>query len=115
MDTTTFGLLTLLILLAAYTMTLYHRAHGSEKKSVEMGAKIVLEALRRDGRISGADNKETDVVRAVNIGEELYTDTEQDKDESEIPDIIVARSKKHADQIGDRLSEDLMKNLDKII
>ena len=90
-----------------YVTTLYHLAHGYESKAVERGAQIVIDALRRDGRLM--DEPVPPPQEAVNIGEEDY-EIEQ---EPNIPDVIVARSDDHAKQIGDRLVEDLLKGLTK--
>ena len=89
-----------------YVTTLYHLAHGYESKAVERGAQIVIDALKRDGRLVEPEPRPAE---AVNIGEEDY-EIEQTPN---IPDVIVARSDDHAKQIGDRLVEDLLKGLTK--
>ena len=89
-----------------YVTTLYHLAHGNESKAVERGAQIVIDALKRDGRLVEPESRP---MEAVNIGEEDY-EIEQVPN---IPDVIVARSDDHAKQIGDRLVEDLLKGLTK--
>ena len=89
-----------------YVTTLYHLAHGNESKAVERGAQIVIDALKRDGRLVEPEPRPAE---AVNIGEEDY-EIEQVPN---IPDVIVARSDDHAKQIGDRLVEDILKGLTK--
>ena len=99
-----------LFLVLAYAMTLYHLAHGNEVKAVDRGAKLVLDALARDGRIA-PDRTAEDKIEAVNLGEEDYTPM----NEQPVPDIIIARNQKHAEQIGDRITDDLMRVMDKTV
>ena len=94
------------LICVCYIATLYHLAHGNESKAVERGAQIVIDALKRDGRLIEPEPRPAE---AVNIGEEDY-EVEQVPN---IPDVIVARSDDHAKQIGDRLVEDLLKGLTK--
>ena len=94
------------LIAVCYVTTLYHLAHGNESKAVERGAQIVIDALKRDGRLVEPEPRPAE---AVNIGEEDY-EIEQTPN---IPDVIVARSDDHAKQIGDRLVEDLLKGLTK--
>jgi len=97
--------------LVAYLATLYHLAHGRERLAVEMGAKIVLDALTRDGRIMGEAPVRAGRDEAINLeddfgGEELA-------EEGNLPPIIVTRNAKAAEQIGDRITRDLMNTIEK--
>lgn len=80
------------------------------RESIECGSRIVLDALARDGRVS--PQSEAKPVEAVNLGEEDY---EFPVDDNKLPDIIVARNQKVAEQIGDRLLGDLMEKMNEKI
>lgn len=92
----------------AYILTLYHQAHGNERKAVAQGAKIVLDALKADGKLMADD-----IVHAepFNMGEEEY----QIVKEPELSPVIIARNQKAAEQIGDRVVDDLMRVMDEKI
>ena len=111
MDGYTFTLLIILIVFAAYTITLYHLAHGNERKATRIGADIVLESMERDARIAPKRQVQDEPPPKVgNIGEEDFS--LEDVEVEGLPDIIVARSAKHAEQIGDRITDDLLKIVD---
>ena len=71
-----------------------------------IGAKTVMDALTRDGRT--APEKPAAIGEPVNIGEEDYEVNIGPK----LPDIIIARNQKAAEQIGDRITDDLMRIMD---
>ena len=80
------------------------------KDGFQVGSGTVMTALTRDGRIA-PDRPTEDKIEAVNLGEEDYTPV----NEHPVPDIIIARNQKHAEQIGDRITDDLMKVMDKTV
>lgn len=100
---------------------LHNRASGGEiaeaiktgaamaQTHMDAGAKLVLTALARDGRVASEDSPKQ--VEAINLGEEDY----EIRHEPVLPDIIVARNQKMAEQIGDRLVADLMRGMDEKI
>ena len=90
-----------------YVATLYHLAHGRERKAVELGARLVMEALTRDGRIMPDEAAIAVKAEPVNLGEEDFAIEVPDP---VIPDVIVARSERAAQQIGERITEDLLKH-----
>ena len=91
-----------------YIATLYHLAHGRERKAVELGAQIVLDALTRDGRIMATATSSDTPDQAVNLGEDEQVE-EVDTDGDGLPDVIVARNERAAQQYGERILNDLMK------
>lgn len=105
METGTYILISLLVIAILYVATLAHLGRGNAKEMMEAGAKLILESLERQGRISPAGVSFPD--EAVNIGEEDYKVEESQP----LPDIIVARNKKHAEQIGDKLVGELMQKI----
>jgi hypothetical protein len=109
MDWQTLTLIGMLLALIAYIQTLYHLAHGNERKAVEMGSKIVLEALCRDGRIAKSVSPEVTEDKPVNIDEDEQGAPEE---EGELSPIIMSRSKRHAEQIGEKLNRELMEAMD---
>jgi hypothetical protein len=88
-----------------YLATLYHLAHGRERKAVALGAGLVMEALTRDGRIMPEGAKADEDGKPLNIGEEDY----EEQDPLTLADVIVARSERAAEQIGDRLVAGMVK------
>ena len=97
-----------------YIATLYHLAHGKEREAVEMGAKLVMEALTRDGRIMAEAIPIVD-PEPVNIGEEEFIQQELQLDPKAgeiIPDILVARNERAAQQIGEKIMDDLLRYTD---
>jgi hypothetical protein len=111
MSTQTLILIGMFLAVICYILTLYHMAHGNESKAVAQGAEIVLMALARDGRIL-PDGQESTSERSLNLGEEDFSRPEEER---EISGVILARSEKHAEQIGDRINSDLMKEMNKVI
>ena len=91
-----------------YIATLYHLAHGRERKAVELGAQIVMDALTRDGRIMATTTPAPTPDQAVNLGEDEKVE-EVDTDGDGLPDVIVARNERAAQQYGERILNDLMK------
>jgi len=92
-----------LLVLVVYVMTLYHLAHGNERKAVELGARLVLQAMQADGRIlDPTAPADPDAGKPFNIGEDDFVQDDESLS-SAIPDVIVARSEQAAEQIGDRL------------
>lgn len=89
-----------------YLATLYHLAHGRERQAMEAGARVVLEALTRDGRIM-AEAAPNGPGEPVNIGE---VDFEMPHEEpaSAIPEVIIARNERMAQQLGERITDDLL-------
>ena len=92
-----------------YIATLYHLAHGRERKAVELGAQIVLDALTRDGRIMATAAPAPAPDQAVNLGDDDGQVEEVDTDGDGLPDVIVARNERAAQQYGERILNDLMK------
>lgn len=75
-----------------------------------LGSKAVLDALTRDGRIAGeVIDKVTD--EAINIGEEDY---EIHPENPVLADIIIARNQQAAEQMGDKINDDLMRFMDEV-
>lgn len=108
MDWQLISMLGMFLFSLLYIATLYHLAHGRERQAMEAGARVVLEALTRDGRIM----PETSIAQdgsAVNIGEEDYKIGGDEQAES-LPDVIVARNERHAQQIGEKITEDLLRH-----
>ena len=90
-----------------YLATLYHLAHGRERQAMEAGARVVLEALTRDGRIMAEDVALTP-AEPLNLGEEDFTPPLND--ETVLPDVIIARNERAAKQMGDKIMGDLLKH-----
>jgi len=115
MDWQLITLLAMFLFALLYVATLYHLAHGRERKAVELGARLVMEALTRDGRLL-AEAPTPVALEPVNIGEEDYEmrqpEPPRDKDGEPIPDIIVARNEKAAQQIGEKIMDDLLRYTD---
>lgn len=109
MDIQTLILIGMFLALIAFTLTLYHLAHGNERKAVEQGARLVLESLQRQGRIAPEQTAPVE-DGPVNIGEEDYERFQTD--EAEYPEIIIARNRKAAEQMGDAISDDIMRAMD---
>ena len=107
MDWQLIVLIGMFLTVVVIVMSLYHLAHGNERKAVELGAKIVIDAMIRDGRLS-RDIEPDDDARAFNI-EDDEIETEENP---EFPDIILARSKQHAEQIGDAVLKETMAAMD---
>ena len=97
----------LLLVLVAYVITLYHRAHGNEAKAIAQGAQIVIDALTKDGQLM-PEPLVSEAPEAINIGEEEYEPVEP----VVMPDIITARSDKMAEQMGEQINNDLMRHMD---
>ena len=89
-----------------YIATLYHLAHGRERKAMETGARIVMDALTRDGRLM-PDEVQPEKAEPVHLGEEDFTH-QVDTDGNPLPDIIVARNERAAAQIGERIMADIL-------
>jgi hypothetical protein len=98
----------LFIVLIGYLFYLYHKAHGKESSAVKMGADIVLSSLQRQGRIMGQEEDDKDM--AFNIEDDFSETPVEEK--PAIPDIIVARSEKAAQQIGEVELSKVMKEMD---
>lgn len=110
MDWQLITLLGMFLTALLYIATLYHLAHGRERRAVELGARIVMEALTRDGRIM-PDAQAVAQGEPLNLGEEDFM-PQVDADGDPLPDIIVARNERMAQQIGDRILDDLMRHVD---
>ena len=104
MDWQLITILAMFLFALLYLATLYHLAHGNERKAMEMGARVVLEALTRDGRIMPAEQAGTP-AEAVHVGEEDFA---PEAEAPELPEIIVARNERAARQIGDRIMADIL-------
>lgn len=90
-----------------YIATLYHLAHGRERQAMEAGARVVLEALTRDGRIM-AEVVPVSPGEPLNLGEEDFAPPLNE--ELVIPEVIVARNEAAAKQMGDKIMNDLLKH-----
>lgn len=100
-------LIGIFVFFAGYILTLYHLAHGNERKAVELGARLVMKSLQRQGKIAPAGQQEE--LRAFNLDDEFSPEEPADPD---LPDIILTRSAKAGEQIGDRLAADIMRTMD---
>jgi hypothetical protein len=109
MDIQTLILIGMFLGLIAFTLTLYHLAHGNEQKAVELGARLVMESLQRQGAIAPV-GEQPEESRAFNLDDEFSKDEPAEK---EFPDIILTRSAKAGEQIGDRLAAEMMAAMDK--
>lgn len=72
---------------------------------IDSGAKLVLDALARDGRVAPANYEPP--KEAVNLDEDQYSQYQG----QEFPDLILARNEKHAEQIGDRVLGELLNSM----
>lgn len=97
------------VFFAGYILTLYHLAHGNEQKAVELGARLVMESLQRQGKIAPAGQQQEE-LRAFNLDDEFSPEEPADPD---LPDIILTRSAKAGEQIGDRLAAEVLAAMDK--
>jgi hypothetical protein len=107
----TFALSTIAIFTSAlvFCFYLYHRAHGRDVDAVRSGGELVMDALRRDGRLMSSDVPDETPV-AFN-----YVDDAEDEPSPYEAAIqrTQERAKKFADQQAEREIEDVMENMNK--
>ena len=87
-----------------YVATLYHLAHGRETKAMEMGARVVIDALTRDGRIMPESVSIFPGEEGpVNLDEEQVMPMFEAEEPGGLPEILIARSNRAAKQMADNL------------
>jgi len=83
---------------------LFYAVNKIQDKRVEafgQGAELVMESLRRDGRLAPAGQANTEDIKPEHIDSFYSDDTENDNEQKTgIPDILIARSKQAAEQMG---------------
>jgi len=75
---------------------LYHKAHGRDVDAVRAGGELVMEAMRRNGTITGAEVDSEERLTAFNIEDDEEADLETGYDEALAR--ITERSKKFTEQ-----------------
>jgi len=82
---------------------LFYAVNKIQDKRVEafgQGAELVMESLRRDGRLAPAGQANTEDIKPEHIDSFYQDEPEDDEQETGIPDILLARSQKAAEQMG---------------
>ena len=107
MDWQTLTLIAMCLATVITIMTLYHMAHGNERKAVELGAKIVVDSLIKQGRLAPDVSYRPD--GAVNLDDDFG---EPMNEEPKIDEILMARNRKQAQQMGDAMLDEVMDAMD---
>jgi len=83
-----------------YCFTLYHKAHGRDVDAVQAGGNLVMEALRRDGRLMSSQSDEDADLVAFNYtdGTEAEKELEENAEYNAVMDRLAAANTKLQEQ-----------------
>jgi hypothetical protein len=103
----TLSLVAMFIAALVFCFYLYHKAHGRDVDAVRSGGELVMEALRRDGRLMSSDVPDETPI-AFNYDSD--TDDEPSPYEAAL-ERTQRRAKQFADQQAEREIEDVFENM----
>lgn len=97
-----------------YALHVYHKAHGSESAAVAVGAELVIKALVADGRLLDPERQESEAIEGPVVLDDGFSGGEG-VSPGGVPDLILARSQKHAEQLAAKEYADLEKSAKKVM
>jgi len=111
----TISLVFIFVSALCFVFYMYHKAHGRDVDAVRSGGELVMEAMRRNGQITGAD-ADLEIVKAFNYDDDPEEEVKQQTNHmNEVVERLEKRSQMLADQMAEKGISEVMEKMNEKI